>query len=219
MANLALHLDAKGPREEITKGDNVAQVYSYAIHPEVRAWNYGLCNGKKLALFEITSIEPKCVYDLTELNESDIHEINQKLNPRSIGNNEVLNYFIDGGTYLHFVMDLPIDTEIILPSVPLPLIGIVSEGQYTTSAVCKNMADRELAFSFDFNQKLLDLLLSELPEKTSTDIRSALTSYPYVYKNNLNPPVVDITSVQATEPTYSGAGEMFFPLTVVEFKI
>jgi len=32
-------LDAKAPSEEITKGDNVSQVYSYAIHPEVRAWN------------------------------------------------------------------------------------------------------------------------------------------------------------------------------------
>ena len=39
-------LDAKSPNEEITSGDNVSQVYSYAIHPEVRAWNYGLCNGK-----------------------------------------------------------------------------------------------------------------------------------------------------------------------------
>ena len=35
-------LEAKSPQEEITKGDNVAQVYSYAIHPEIRAWNYGL---------------------------------------------------------------------------------------------------------------------------------------------------------------------------------
>ena len=178
-----------------------------------------MCNGKKLAFFEITSIEPKCVFDLTELKESDIHEINQKLNPRSVGTNGVLDYLLDGGTYLHFVMDLPISTKIVLPKVPLPLIGIVSEGHYTTSVVCKNMADRELAFSFDFGKELFDSLLLKLPEKISKDMRSALASYPYMYKNHINPPKVDITCVQATEPTLSRNGEMFFPLKVVKFGI
>src|ERR1039458_1534033 len=34
--NLTTVLDAKAPGEEIKFGDNVEQVYSYAIHPEIR---------------------------------------------------------------------------------------------------------------------------------------------------------------------------------------
>ena len=37
--NACFVLDAKAPKENILEGNNVAQVYSYAIHPEVRARN------------------------------------------------------------------------------------------------------------------------------------------------------------------------------------
>src|SRR5438045_143853 len=36
-------LDAKAPNEDIIKGKNVEQAYSYAIHKDVRTFYYGLC--------------------------------------------------------------------------------------------------------------------------------------------------------------------------------
>jgi len=44
--NFTVVLDAKAPGEEIKTGDNVEQVYSYAIHPEIRVELFGLCNGR-----------------------------------------------------------------------------------------------------------------------------------------------------------------------------
>lgn len=211
-------LDAKTPNEEITCGDNVAQVYSYAIHPEVRAWNYGLCNGKALALFEITSIKPKRVYNFTKLTDTDLFDINQKLSPRTICNNEILDYFLDGGTYLHFVMDMPLHMEITFTSVPIPLIGIVADDHYTINVVCTNMTDRELMFTYDFNRELLDNLLSQLPTAIATEITRSLSLYPFQYRNNVNPPSAHITCKQAIEPTFSQKGEMFFPLQVIGFS-
>ena len=49
--NYAWVLDAKAPNENITDGDNVEQVYSYASHPEIRSIYFALCNGKEFALF------------------------------------------------------------------------------------------------------------------------------------------------------------------------
>ena len=212
-------LDAKAPDKEVTKGDNVAQVYSYAIHPEIRTWNYGLCNGRSLALFEITSIEPKYIYDLTSLNEADIHDINQKLNPRTVANSSILGYLLDGGTYLHFVMDLPLHMEITFASVPIPIIGIVAEDHYTINVACTNMADRELMFTFDFNKKILEELVSQLSEEIANEINQSLLSFPYKYQNNTDPPITHIKCKQSNKPTFSNNGEMFFPLEVIEFKV
>jgi predicted type IV restriction endonuclease len=44
-------LDAKNPKESVTSPANVQQAYSYAIHPEVRTNHFGLCNGKRLAVY------------------------------------------------------------------------------------------------------------------------------------------------------------------------
>lgn len=41
-------LDAKAPWEDITKTNHVEQAYSYAIHPDIRAELFALCNGKVL---------------------------------------------------------------------------------------------------------------------------------------------------------------------------
>jgi hypothetical protein len=44
-------LDAKAKNEEIKTGDNVEQVFSYSIHPEIRSKFFALCNGRAFSLF------------------------------------------------------------------------------------------------------------------------------------------------------------------------
>lgn len=41
-------LDAKGPGEDVTKPEHMFQAHSYASHPEIRCYRYGLCNGRRL---------------------------------------------------------------------------------------------------------------------------------------------------------------------------
>ena len=43
--NFAWVLDAKAPDQKIINNDNVAQVSSYATHPEIRSNYFALCNG------------------------------------------------------------------------------------------------------------------------------------------------------------------------------
>ena len=75
-------LDAKAPNQTITSGDNVEQVYSYAIHPDTRVRLFALCNGKVSALFEVESNEPPLHFKLKDIEES-WRSLHGSLSPRA----------------------------------------------------------------------------------------------------------------------------------------
>jgi hypothetical protein len=210
-------LDAKAPSENVTSGDNVAQVYSYAIHPDVRAWNYGLCNGRTLALFEIMSIKPKHEYDLLSLDDAMILDINQKLNPRTIAQNEILDYRLDGGTYLHAVMGIQPGTTMHFPAVPIVNLGKVEENHYSMSVVTTDLASRELCFTFDFDAVMLVKLLTMMSPENAGQVRDSLVRQPFRYVESRGPSLVNIAFRFSQHMQFSTAGEMFLPLEVVDF--
>jgi 16S rRNA G966 N2-methylase RsmD len=61
-------LDAKAPHEAILQGDNVEQVYSYAIHPEIRSKYFALCNGKEFSLFRQDATEALLYFELRDID-------------------------------------------------------------------------------------------------------------------------------------------------------
>jgi hypothetical protein len=65
--NFTFVLDAKAPDEEIKTGQNVEQVYSYAVHPEIRVELFALCNGREFILFEIHQAEPVLYIHISEV--------------------------------------------------------------------------------------------------------------------------------------------------------
>lgn len=67
LGNYAWVLDAKNPDEEITNGENVEQVYSYSIHPEIRAKYFALCNGKQFVLFKQDVKKPILNFNTKEI--------------------------------------------------------------------------------------------------------------------------------------------------------
>jgi len=62
-------LDAKAPTETITSGDNIEQIYSYAIHPEVRTKFFALCNGKEFILFRQDEGQPLLYFLLQDIED------------------------------------------------------------------------------------------------------------------------------------------------------
>jgi len=60
-------LDAKSPDEEIKTGENVEQTYFYAIHPDIRAKMFALCNGREFIVFEIDRAEPVLYFHMSEI--------------------------------------------------------------------------------------------------------------------------------------------------------
>ena len=44
-------LDAKSPAEDVFDPGHISQVYSYAVHPEIRAKFFAVCNGREFVLY------------------------------------------------------------------------------------------------------------------------------------------------------------------------
>jgi len=66
--NFTFVLDAKAPSEGIMTDDNLEQVYSYAIHPEIRVQHFALCNGHEFAFFDVRDKAPLLRFRLSELD-------------------------------------------------------------------------------------------------------------------------------------------------------
>jgi len=67
--NYAWTLDAKAPNKKIMNDESVEQVYSYAIHPEIRSIYFALCNGVAFSLFRTSNPgEPILYFEISEIN-------------------------------------------------------------------------------------------------------------------------------------------------------
>ncbi|TAL68060.1 MAG: DNA methylase [Bacteroidetes bacterium] len=85
-------LDAKSPRESVTEPDNIEQVFSYAMHPEVRSTYFALCNGIEFALYRIGySNEPVLHFSMVEI-EHYWEKLKQFLSPESFQVGKLITY-------------------------------------------------------------------------------------------------------------------------------
>ena len=76
-------LDAKGPRENLLDEDYVGQVYSYAVHPEIRSNYFALCNGIDLSIYRTDgNNEPILFFQLDEI-DFYIDKLKMLLSPNS----------------------------------------------------------------------------------------------------------------------------------------
>jgi 16S rRNA G966 N2-methylase RsmD len=84
-------LDAKAPNQNIHSGDNVGQVYSYSIHPEIRSKFFALCNGREFSLFRQDTPEPILYFELIAIADY-WDELSAYLSPSSFQTGKVLAY-------------------------------------------------------------------------------------------------------------------------------
>ena len=73
-------LDAKAPGQNIMTGEHVEQAFSYAIHPEVRAAIFALCNGRQLTVFQVEERTPVLSFSLEHL-ETNWRALHALLSP------------------------------------------------------------------------------------------------------------------------------------------
>ncbi|MEZ4525151.1 MAG: DNA methyltransferase [Desulfobacterales bacterium] len=82
-------LDAKAPGENILTGDHIEQVYSYAIHPDIRADIFALCNGREFAAYSKEKKEPLLFFQLSEIDKH-WEEIEKILAPDRFAEKQIL---------------------------------------------------------------------------------------------------------------------------------
>ena len=206
-------LDAKGPRENIHKGVNVEQAFSYAIHPDIRAFTYALCNGHDFVVFSINRSHPILDISLKDFSKN-LERLTQTLSPMAFIDPERLRYKPDFGLYCH---KLGITGSVVqhFYEIGIPSITRVNDSMY--SAFLNIQAyDGCFALSLDFDKPRYLQLLSCIPNALATEIHAALTAQPYKIDLNERAPMLNVTA-RVSKKVHQNERESYSPLIVEKF--
>jgi hypothetical protein len=204
-------LEAKSPTENILKSKHVEQAYSYAIHPEVRAEMYALCNGTEFVLYGTRKPEPILHFKLEDIN-THWEKLYRILNSEAQGNPQLVDYHPDYG--IHMKRIGTVDFRFIGPLVRSNFIAKVEDGKYTTNTVIPG--DVKRAMTLDFNEEQLHQLMSCQPKELAKYTINALKRQPYyVY---IEPSEYSFGVVaDLSNQVHRNAEELYIPFDVVEF--
>lgn len=171
-----LVLDAKSPKESVTDNSHIQQAYSYAIHPEIRAQHFALCNGHRLVVHSIATRTP-CLDIAFEEYEPRWSDIEKYLAPQFLLYPELRGFAPDFGMAVSR-LGMSAKTNIIMLQTRLGTFARVTDDCYSAS-VNLEFADRPHSVSFDFTTAQLPLMLSGLPRLLRNQFLSALSRFPF----------------------------------------
>jgi hypothetical protein len=171
-------LDAKRPTEDIISGDNIFQVYSYAMHPEIQSRIYYLCNGKEFAVFEVNKYEPVLFFNVKDL-EANWTSLVKLLSPEFIKKPFLKNFHADFGLHLlklggHKFATTPITLNL----KHLNFISKIEDGLYAINALFK-VGEISCMATFDFNELKYRNLIDILSPEAREQVTSSLKRQPY----------------------------------------
>lgn len=203
-------LDAKSPSENILKSKHNEQAYSYAIHPEIRAELFALCNGKEFVLYSIKKFEPLIHFKLEDIN-NHWNKLYRILNPAIKANPELLNYHPDFGLHLHR-LGAESGLLFIAVAVNCNYITKIEDDLYTTMTVID-----DYVISLDFNHQQLMELFKLVPKNLSEKIRNTLKRQPF--RVHLTDEQIQFGVVaKLKNEIMHNAEESYIPFEVQEFK-
>lgn len=169
-------LEAKRPQEQIVKSKHVEQAYSYAIHPDIQAKHYALCNGKDFVVYNITKWEPLLNVPVQEI-DNHWEDVEKALGPKYLENPDLREFFPDYGLTMRR-LGCRKETKQIFIDHYLQTLSRVNDDLYTAGTTTI-VGEIEYFVSFDFSKKLLDEMLSQLPSEISDAISSKLSYAPF----------------------------------------
>lgn len=155
-------LEAKSPKEKITKSKHLEQAYSYAIHSEVRTRFYALCNGIEFALYDIYEKEPVLQFQTCSL-PANWESLKKILSPTNVFDLTNLDFDKDFGLHLK---RLGFDKfeNLIFPNVPITRIAQMSPNFFSLSTAIVENAET-YAVSFDFDENSFKQLEDKIPKE------------------------------------------------------
>ncbi len=204
-------LDAKAPNESVLDEDHVRQVYSYAIHPEIKCEEFGICNGRQLAVFNVNKNEPALILDFKEFDSRWL-DIEKQLLPKFLIKPELRKFSPDFGFKLKKLGMTGM--KMGMPHTRLDSFAKVNDQWMTAGANC-NFADEKHCVSFDFPVSMLESILAGLPKPLQEQFTNALNRFPFHAMAGL---VVEIDLVACLGEEAQGTYEKFIPLIIEEVK-
>jgi hypothetical protein len=171
-----LVVDAKKPSESLVKSTHVEQAFSYAIHPEVRAKSYALCNGRELALYDIDRHEPVLRIQLSKLRDNWT-DILKHLSPEALIDHHHREFLADLGIFLKNA-GFDSSQSITFLNSRITSLAITTGGVLTASAGHQMVEGIGLQGSFDMPLEALPEIVSCLPAVAASMVMKALSGGP-----------------------------------------
>ena len=201
-------IDAKSPHVSLEKSKHSEQAYSYAIHPEIRAKMYSLCNGKEWIIWDIDKFDPILKITITDL-KNNFSKIEKILKPQNVLDPNKREYFRDYGLSF-FKMGINDTMTQYFICNEINFIGKTEDNLYTLN-VLLDVGDENLMVTFDMNKKHCTELINMFPAETQSFILEALAKQPY-YAFGFEPILVTIAGKFGT--LQHGVDEDFVPIVI-----
>lgn len=171
-----LVLDAKAPSEDIQSDRHVQQAYSYAIHPDIQCREFALCNGRKIAFYDIYQREPLAVIEYAVF-ENEWENLKKHLSPEYILEPIRRKFAPDFGLALHR-LGLRTNSELYMLGTRLNLYARVDEAMFTAGANVEHAGVPHMV-SFDFANPMLTTIVSSLPDQLESQFLNAMSRAPF----------------------------------------
>lgn len=164
-------MEAKAPSQDIINTKHVEQAYSYAMHSEIKAIYYALCNGKEFLLYHVSEYKPILHFDIKEL-PTYWEQLLHILSPEKLYKNIHLDFIKDFGLHLK---KLGFDTfkKLTFLDVPIASITKINNDLYTFASSTK-IEENSYCISFDFNHNVLLQLQNEIPNEALIILKEPL---------------------------------------------
>jgi hypothetical protein len=212
-----LALEAKAPGEAVDDPDHVSQAYSYAIHREVKAQWFGICNGYELALYNVDDVSsvPRKRWTLNRLEES-WEDLVSHLVPSVISNHH-RKMAKDFGLHLK-MLDVSTECLLIMMGIPLVTIGRADDDTYSIVANTVLSEGSEYCASFDFSSDIKDQIFEYMPEWMATSLNKKLEKAPAIVRFETDKHLKLVIHCHRTDQILENKEEYYSPLRVVRLE-
>jgi hypothetical protein len=211
----AFTLGVTAPSVNIHRGEVAEQAFAYAIHPEIRTFFYGLCNGRELCVYKWTRVEPVLAIPVTDL-DARWEELVGLLGPQALTKSHLSDFLPDFGlSYLKLGGDR--NAVFDFAGTEVNLVARVDENTFTLTSVIGGEDDAYLG-SFNFPRDRYEEFLSCVPAGAQDKVRTALSEEPYFIVFTKEDNFELIIHAQLGGGIHTNEDEQYFPLTATGFE-
>jgi hypothetical protein len=208
-------LGATAPTVNIHRGEVVEQAFAYALHPEIRTFFYGLCNGRELCVYKWTRVEPVLAIPVADL-PARWEELAGLVGPQALTKPHLVDFLPDFGlSYLKLGADR--NAGFVFAGAEVNLVARVDENTFTLTSVIGGEDDAYLG-SFNFTRDRYEAFLSCLPAGVRDKVRTAISEEPYFIVFTREDNVELIIHAQLGGGIRTNEDEQYYPLAVTGFE-
>lgn len=209
-------IEVKSPSKTLKKEEYIGQAYSYAVHREVQAEFYALCNGKSFILYRTNLLRPILEFDLEEI-EIYFDYLNKFIGINSIEKNEAENknrIVKDLGIHLKMISSSEVEHRFYFSNFLIDSIMLIDNNTYCITENTLLEGD-EYCGTFDFNSEKLLKLKPYLKEKEFEELNRVFDGSPVIV--DLEDIIKIDIECELGEKIFENKNEQYMPLKIRNF--